>query len=256
MQSRRFRGLLAMLEDLTPGQERVVMRRMMARMPVEADAEDPEVCPHCSASEFIGWGQARGRQRWKCKECSRTFGKLTNTAAHGLAHEDAWPEFVRALMDGAVLRKIAERCGIHITTAHRWRTRFLEGLVEDQPELQGIAEVDETMLRRSAKGQPKVREELGRPPRKRGGGRGSGGPDHSDNMEVVFAVDRHQTVAFQIVDSLTTERAHAILDRFIAPDTVLCTDGHKAYINPARDLGLEHHRLVAKKRRVRGAYHL
>jgi hypothetical protein len=99
-------------------------------------------------------------------------------------------------MDPAVLGEIAERCGIHISTAHGWRTRFLERLVDDQPELLGIAEVDETMLRRSAKGQPKVGEELRRPPRKRGGGSGSGGTNPIcwyATSSHVQRLDQHET---------------------------------------------------------------
>ena len=35
---------------------------------------DTVVCPHCSSVKFIKNGTKNGRQRYKCKDCARTFG--------------------------------------------------------------------------------------------------------------------------------------------------------------------------------------
>lgn len=257
MKSEAFREILSALSELSPKQRQALKRVLLEEMPREAEAADPEACAHCGSEEFIGWGRTAGRQRWKCHSCGRTFGRLTNTVAHGLAYEEVWPEFIQALMDGAVLREIAERCGIHITTAHRWRTRFLQNLVDEQPKLQGIAEADETYLRRSAKGQPKEREKLGRPPRHRGGGRGGAGGRSLEQIPVFLAQDRSGAVVGRVVDRFDRDVAATLLRQAVASDAILCTDGHKAYMGAARELGLQHERLIPTKGgRVRGPFHV
>ena len=70
-------------------------------------------------------------------------------------------------MDGQPLRKVARNLNIHLSTAHRWRHRFLAAPQAIQPQaLTGIAEADETFFLLSFKGQ---RSGLARPARKRGG---------------------------------------------------------------------------------------
>ena len=72
-----------------------------------------------------------------------------------------------ALQDGQTLRETARALRIHLSTAHRWRHRFLAVPKTVQPQiLTGIAEADETMFLLSFKGK---RNGLDRKVRKRGG---------------------------------------------------------------------------------------
>tara|TARA_R110001583_G_scaffold3402_3_gene21941 strand:+ start:4335 stop:4592 length:258 start_codon:yes stop_codon:yes gene_type:complete len=63
-------------------------------------------------------------------------------------------------------RVTAARCHVHLSTAFRWRHRFLK-LVDhlNTAVLTGSVEADQTMFRDSFKGQRKIAE---RPVRKRG----------------------------------------------------------------------------------------
>jgi hypothetical protein len=91
-------------------------------------------------------------------------------------HENAvGPLAEKEQMAGAVPRhdrwgkhaKTAERCGVHYTTAFRWRHRFLASPAGDKPKaLLGIVESDETFILESYKGK---RSDMPRAPRKRGG---------------------------------------------------------------------------------------
>src|SRR5271157_5656818 len=36
-------------------------------------------CPYCTSHEFVSWGRANALQRFRCKNCGRTFNALTNT---------------------------------------------------------------------------------------------------------------------------------------------------------------------------------
>src|SRR5450759_3906461 len=38
------------------------------------------LCPHCNSNDIYGHGGYRGRKRYKCKACKRTFNDFTGTA--------------------------------------------------------------------------------------------------------------------------------------------------------------------------------
>jgi len=91
------------------------------------------------------------------------------------------------MIEGVSLAKAAERCGVHPTTAYRWRHRFLSAPALDKPRtLQGIVEADEIFVLESFKGR---RSGLTREPRERGGkARHPGG--FFENIPVLVARDR------------------------------------------------------------------
>jgi len=83
--------------------------------------------------------------------------------------KDKWAAQTEAMIDGVSTAKAARRCGVHYTTAFRWRHRFLASLAGDKPKtLTGIVEGDETFILESFKGK---RSDMPRKSRKRGGNR-------------------------------------------------------------------------------------
>ena len=101
------------------------------------------------------------------QSCGRTFNALTKTTMAGLRKKEQWLDHAQAMLEGTSLAKAAERCGVHPTTAFRWRHRFLGSPALDKPKtLTGIVEADETFILESFKGR---RSGLPRQPRKRGG---------------------------------------------------------------------------------------
>lgn len=257
MGNREFGRILRSLDRMSP-QQRGALTRMLRQMAHSAEDAlgEPEECPHCESVEFVRWGHARGCQRWRCRDCSRTFTAATGTRAEGLRHRRAWPEFAAALMEGATLREMAKRCGIHRNTAHRWRQRFLEGLVAIQPEVAGIVEVDETYVLRSAKGQPAVRKAMGRPPRKRGGKARRRGLSR-EQVPILMAQDRAGRLVCQVSDTFGASKVELALEEVMAHDAILCSDGHTAYVKAALDLQVEHQRVNhSAGQRVRGPFHV
>ena len=110
-------------------------------------------CPHCGGDEIGRWGRCRGKPRYRCASCSRTFTPLTGTPLAGLHYPDRWGLQADALMAGETIAQAARRCGVHYTTAFRWRHRFLAALNQDKPaRLSGIVEADETFILESFKG--------------------------------------------------------------------------------------------------------
>lgn len=110
-------------------------------------------CPHCGGSAVVRWGKASDLPRYRCKACARTFNALTKTPLAKLRMKEKWGRQAEAMIDGVSLAKAARRCGVHYTTAFRWRHRFLAALSGDKPKtLGGIVESDETFILESFKG--------------------------------------------------------------------------------------------------------
>ncbi len=76
-----------------------------------------EPCPRCGASETVRNGTRRGKQRWVCRSCRRTFGVTTGTAVAGLRTDVA--EIAHALL--VVLRRGSLRAAEEMT-GHKYET--------------------------------------------------------------------------------------------------------------------------------------
>ena len=110
-------------------------------------------CPHCAGREIVGWGRSHGLLRFRCKSCGRSFNALTKTPMAHLRKKDRWLDCARAMIEGKSLAKTAALCGVHPTTAFRWRHRFLRAPASDKPRsLRGIVEADETFVLELFKG--------------------------------------------------------------------------------------------------------
>ena len=110
-------------------------------------------CPHCAGRAIVAWGRSHGLSRFRCKSCGRTFNALTTTPMAHLHKRERWFDHAQAMIEGRSLAKTAELCGVHPTTAFRWRHRFLGAPAADKPrKLSGIVEADETFILESFKG--------------------------------------------------------------------------------------------------------
>ena len=104
-------------------------------------------CPHCAGREIVGWGRSHGLLRFRCKSCRRTFNALTKTPMAHLRKKEKWLDHARAMIEGKSLAKTAQLCGVHPTTAFRWRHRFLRAPAVNKPRsLSGVVEADETFV--------------------------------------------------------------------------------------------------------------
>lgn len=169
--------MMASIDLTTPGERPIAIASpaALASNPIatEGVAElgqrrvDSVGCPHCDGRDVVRWGQSADLPRYRCKTCRRTFNALTKTPLAHLRHKGKWATQTGAMIDGVSTAKAAKRCGVHYTTAFRWRHRFLEALATDKPHaLSGIVEGDETFILESFKGK---RSAMPRAARKRGG---------------------------------------------------------------------------------------
>lgn len=81
-----------------------------------ADRTHPP-CPRCGSESTVRTGHTRGRQRWRCAGCRRTFGPTTGTAMYRLKTPPA--EVAQALR--VVLRR-GSLLAAEDVTGHKYET--------------------------------------------------------------------------------------------------------------------------------------
>jgi transposase-like protein len=69
-------------------------------------------CPHCTSEHVIRFGKHKGRQRYRCKSCNKTFTYTTNTFLYRTRKSDEWIVFIDCMFKGYSLRKAAEIIGV------------------------------------------------------------------------------------------------------------------------------------------------
>ena len=261
MRKAELNRITAALRKLTPDQRKRVAAelasldaRPASAVIIEGRFASGATCPHCESGRVIRNGHANGLQRYRCRECSKTFSALTGTPLNRLHKRGKWLDQAEALQTGQPLRAVAGALHIHLSTAHRWRHRFLAlPKALQPPALTGIAEADETVFLLSFKGK---RNGLERKARKRGGKATKRGLSH-EQVPVLVARDRAGATMDCVLDAMDTVTLSAALKPFITKDVVLCTDGSKALAGAARVLGVEHHAVnLSAGIRVDGAWHV
>ena len=124
---------------------------------IELGVDEARRCPHCVSEGAVSRGMARGLRRYQCKGCGRTFNALTGTPLSGLHHKERWLSFGASLAKGETVKASAARCDVAVSTAFRWRHRFLAAARSDSEVLKGIVEADETYV----PGEPEGRARAG-----------------------------------------------------------------------------------------------
>ena len=211
-------------------------------------------CPHCGTEGAYKHGITRGLQRYRCaKGCGRTFNAASDSPLSGLHHKEKWLAFAAAQMRLETVRESARSCGIAVSTAFRWRHRFLSTQTPND-KLQGVVEVDETLFLHSRKGDRKVKDE--REPRARGGTATQRGRS-SEQVAVLTAVQRGGPTRNTRLPGMKAKQLKPLLAQLVVTDSVMVSDGHKSYAKCATELGLQHETIVVSREGyVRGTWHL
>ena len=119
---------------------------------VEMGVGEDRTCPRCDTRGAKANGKSNGLQRYLCRSCNRTFGAMTGTSMNGLHRKELWLTYSDCLATGNTIATAAKRCGIAVSTAFRWRHRFLTEINTSTEKLKGIVEADETFFLESRKG--------------------------------------------------------------------------------------------------------
>ncbi|WDE09336.1 IS1595 family transposase [Thalassomonas viridans] len=201
---------------------------------------DKPECPHCHSTLINRHGKVDEMQRYRCKNCTKTFMATTGTPFARLRHKELWLDYLRCMLASKVLRDSAAECGINLKTAFRWRHRFLKiPATLKAKKLAGIIEADETLFAYSEKGS----RQLSRKPRKRGMKASKPGRSAQDWVPVLMVRDRGQHTFEVVLPHVTTESLTRQLKGKVQKDSVLCSDGYKPYIKFCVKNELIHKRL-------------
>ena len=132
MDGKGFQVWLSAARGLTRAQRREALAVLSGRSEGEASkaaielgVDEARRCPHCSSEGAVSRGMARGLRRYQCKGCGRTFNALSGTPLSGLHHKERWLSFGASLAKGETVKASAARCDVAVSTAFRWRHRFL-----------------------------------------------------------------------------------------------------------------------------------
>lgn len=230
----------------------------------ELKHKDGYTCPHCQSNNSVRFGKygvkagqkKMNRQRYRCKDCRKTFTDVTNTPLHRTHKPDKWIDFVRCMIDGDSLRKAAEKLDVHHVTLFYWRHKLLSALEQmDFEKFAGIVEMDEAYFLYSEKGKRGIH---GRKPRKRGGSSQFRGINH-EQVCVLVARDRQKSTYSRIIGQgrIMKTRLEQAIGTKLSSKNVLCTDAWRAFKSYAEEKGMEHYTFKSDgKERVKGLYHI
>jgi transposase-like protein len=228
MQLKAFSHWLSQIEKLTPAQKREGMEALQSSSQQTKTfevLEEVHSCPHCLGIHYQKWGVRSGLQRYRCRECGRTFNALSSTPLARLRHKEVWLDFLNTMMEGDSIRQSAKVCGVNKNTTFRWRHRMLNNPRHHEHEaLQGIVEFDETYFLHSDKGDP----HLQRPPRKRGG-RAKRPGISSEQTAVLILRDRHGATRDALLYQSNQKTLAEVLLPQVEEDALLCSDAKGSY---------------------------
>lgn len=217
------------------------------------------VCPDCGSRTVKGHGKYRGRRRYKCLACSRTFNDLSNTALSGVRDPAVMRAFAAQMAEGGgSLRRSANDLGIALSTAFNWRHKVLRGYsVNPSRKLKGIAEADETFFLYSEKGCKEISPK--RKARKRGGSATKRGIS-DEQVPVILGCDRQGEMIIGVAGRgrISLQDINRVLGDRIDADATFCTDSHSSFRAFAKANQIKYRPVnISKGRRVvRKIYHI
>ena len=241
-----FKKLLIQLDSLTRAQKQRLLNQVKESIEteksinlIESHFEQVSSCKYCGSCALSKWGKSHQLQRYRCKDCNRTFNALTGTNLARLRHKERWISYSECLNKGLTVRKAAEHCCVDLKTAFRWRHRFLIAPTQNkQQQMVGIVEADETFFTQSHKGDGNL---LHRTARKRGV---SNKKNLGERIPVLIVRDRSGTVADFVFDRIEKNIIHDCLRPLMSKEVVLCSDGSSIYKTFAKEEYISHRRII------------
>jgi transposase-like protein len=198
----------------------------------------PLQCPRCQSHEVGSWGDYHyrsGCQRYRCRDCKRTFNDLTGTLMH--QSKRALPHWILAtflLCLSCSSRRIARELGVHVRTGYRWcwwlRNAALSYAMQRQ--LEGTVEADDLYHTAGNKGQAKQggKKALGRRARGRRKKREPGrGHYDKDRPAIIAWVSRQGAVVIHATRDFTVKTVQKAANLAVQAGSRLYTDSASSY---------------------------
>jgi len=218
------------------------------------------ICPFCSGTTIKRNGKNRGRQRYLCHTCQKTFGDTSSSILTGTHYKGKWLPYLELMLQGLSLRKIATQLHIHLSAAFYWRHKILLALsVKPMETLSGIIEADETYVLESKKGKNSIKKTEERKARKRGGTAKKRGISR-EQVSILVAVDRNGEIFSEVAGygRISSQDVDNLLHSHLQEVSCLCSDAATNFISYAKEKGFEHQILNTSKGEhvQKGIYHI
>ena len=116
-------------------------------------------CLYCKSKNYIKFGTYKGIQRYRCKECEKTFSKTTKSMwSYSKKQPEVWVKFVELMLQKKSLRACAKILKINIRTAFIWRHKIMRELTSDvmAEHLEGKVFIAKTIEKENFKGCRKI----------------------------------------------------------------------------------------------------
>ena len=219
------------------------------------------VCPFCGGTHIVRNGKSRGKQRYVCRECGKSFFVTSNSIVSGTRKGiETWEQFADCVLSSFSLRKTADICGIHYNTAFVWRHKVLDALqiMANSVVLDGIIEADETFFPVSYKGNHKRSKtfSMPRPAHKRGHCSSLRGVSR-EKVCVPCAVNRDGLAIAKVatLGRVSTKDLHKVYDGRIESGSTMVTDKLNSYcrFSKANNINLIQ---VQSGRAKKGIFHI
>ena len=95
------------------------------------DFLDVNCCPYCASNDFKKDGSRNFKQRYRCKNCGKTFYATTGTVfAATKKNERKWRDFVIQMTNESTLLASHEYSGVSRNTSLLWRRKLFACFVE------------------------------------------------------------------------------------------------------------------------------
>lgn len=215
----------------------------------EARFSNKPHCPHCESKNIKGHGKYKGRQRYKCKDCKKTFNDMTASPMVGTHYPEKWVEHIQLMTEGKTRQQVSDALNIHISTAFNWRHKVLNALKSlTADSLTGIVESDEKFFLESRKGKKQGINSGTRNSRKRGGTSTKRGLS-KDQVCIVVAMDRESHIVNKTAGrgKISATAIDDAIGKQIDNNSILCTDSATNYKAFALNKHLEHKTLNGSK---------
>ena len=214
------------------------------------------LCPHCSSNDIYGHGVYKGRKRYKCKACKKTFNDFTGTAIAGIKKTKEFQEYLSLVVESVTIRKASSIIGVNVKTIFDWRHKLLSSLaLVNGQAFSGIVECDDKQLDINNKGDRK----LDRNPYKRPSDRETRRGVSNDKVSIMVATDRNGNPTMQVakIGRVDADSIEKTIGGLIGSENVLCSDAHPSIIAWAKGKKLEHHTFVASRQHIKDkCYHV
>jgi transposase-like protein len=204
-----------------------VSERRAANLLQQIRWRDGVYCPRCRAESVIRYGSYRVFQRYRCKNCDRTFNDQTGTVfEHSAVALRKWFLAVYTYIRfNTSLRQLDVEIGVSYKTVYRRVQRFLRALDAPRPQLEGPVEIDELYVKAGLKGR-----ERDRPSRSRGLSTRGRGSYEQDKLPVFILADRGTGDRYVLPAKAADESTiRLLLANHKEESLTVYTDGFRAY---------------------------